>query len=246
MRRTDPRGEHVPETDELATRPWLIGVIACALHREALAVRAALSARRLRWSSVPAGRAAEAWTCVTGDGTLAVVVSGPGAESARQAASFWMPRGRQVVVLGAGAATGLVRPPAVVLDGDARLRIRARQGAPAGMEVVDARVGQVEAAIHSQQAWESLAVAGYAAVSAEVDPWREAAAAVGGQVLACQGIHEQIEAPGRVLVAAGRDDRGWSRLGTLAQPGVRRVREAAAPVVEAASGCAVAAVLGRG
>jgi hypothetical protein len=234
----------VPETQDLATQPWLCGLIACALRRDALAVRGVLGARRLKWSSVPAGRAGEAWTCVTGSGTLAVVVSGPGAEAARQAASFWMPRAREVVVLGAGPATGMVRPPAVVLDGDPRLRFRARDGGAAGVEVVDGRVGHVEMPVRSPQAWESLAGAGYAAVSGELDPWREAAAAVGGTVLACQGIHEQIAAPERVLVAAHRDDRGWARLESMVQPGVRRAREVASGVTVDAARCAVAAVLG--
>lgn len=234
----------MPESNDVATRPWLGGLIACALHREAMAVRTVLGARRLRWSSVPAGRATEAWTCVTGSGTLAVVVSGPGAEAARRAASFWMPRARQLVVLGAGPATGLVHPPAVVLDGDPRLRIRARDGGGAGSDVVDGRVGQVETPIRSAQAWESLAAAGYATVSAELDPWREAAAAVGGTVLVCQGVHQQLGAPERVLAAAAREDRGWARVGSAVQPGVRRVREAAAGVTEAAARCAVAALLG--
>jgi hypothetical protein len=234
----------VPETRDLATQPWLSGLIACGLHREAMAVRGALAARGLRWSSVPAGRAAEAWTCVTGSGTLAVVVSGRGAEPARQAASFWMPRGRQVVVLGAGPSTGLVRPPAVVLEGEPWLRIRAREGATAGVEVLDGRVGHVEAAVHTAQAWESLADAGYASVSAQLDPWREAAAAVGGTVLVCHGVHDQLEVPERLLTAAARDDRGWDRVGALVQPGVRRVRSAAGGVTEAAARCAVAAVLG--
>jgi hypothetical protein len=234
----------VPETDDLANQPWLSGLVACALHREAMAVRAALAARGLKWSSVPAGRAAEAWTCVTGSGTLAVVVSGPGAEAARQAASFWMPRGRQLVVLGTGPATGLVRPPAVVLEGDAWLRIRAREGAPAGVEALDGRIGHVEAPVRSALAWESLAAAGYASVSAQLDPWREAAAAVGATTLACQGVHDQPEAPERLLAAAARDDRGWDRVGALVQPGIRRVRGAAAGVTEAAAQCAVAALEG--
>jgi hypothetical protein len=235
----------VPETQDLATRPWLIGLVSCALHREALAVRAALAERGLKWSSVPAGRATESWTCVTPSGTLAVVVSGPGAERARQAASFWMPRAREVVVVGAGPSTGLVPPPAVVLDGDPRLRIRAREGAPAGVEALDGRVGHVEAHIHSASAWESLAAAGYASVSAQLDPWREAATAVGGTVLVCQGVHDQVEAPERLVAAANRDDGGWGRLETLVQPGVRRLRGLAAGVTEAAARCAVAAVLGR-
>jgi hypothetical protein len=234
----------VPETQDLATRPWLIGLVACALHREAMAVKAVLGERGLKWSSVPAGRASESWTCVTGSGTLAVIVSGPGAERARQAASFWMPRAREVIVLGAGPATGLVRPPAVVLDGDARLRLRAHEGVPAGVEVIDGRVGHVEARVHTAYAWESLATAGYASVSAQLDPWREAAAAVGGTVLVCHGVHDQLEAPERLVAAAARDDGGWGRLETLVQPGVRRLREAAAGVTGAAARCAVAAVLG--
>jgi hypothetical protein len=234
----------VPETEDLATRPWLIGLIACALHREAIAIRTVLGERGLRWSSVPAGRATESWTCVTDSGALAVAVSGAGAERARQAASFWMPRARQLVVLGAGPSTGLVRAPAVVLEGDARLRIRAREGAPAGVEVVDGRVGHVEAPIHSAYAWESLAAAGYASVSAQLDPWREAAAAVDGTFLVCQGVHDQPQAPERLIAAAAADDRGWGRVGTLVKPGVRRLREAAAGVLEAAARCAVAAILG--
>lgn len=235
----------MPETQDLATQPWLCGVVACTLHRDAMAVRTALGARGLRWSSVPAGRAAEAWTCVTDAGTLAVVVSGPGAERARLAASFWMPRGRLVVVLGTGPATGLVRPPAVVLDGDARLRIRAREGAGTSVEVVDGRIGQVEAPIRSAQAWESLAAAGFASVSAELTPWREAAAAVGGVTLVCQGVHEPVAVAERVLVASAHDDRGWARVGGLVQPALRRVREVSAGVGEAAASCAVSAVLGR-
>src|SRR4029077_17697048 len=161
--------------------------------------------------------------------------SGPGAEPARQAASFWMPRGRQVVVLGAGPSTGLVRPPAVVLEGEAWLRIRARGGATAGVEVLDGRVGHVEAAVHTAQAWESLAAAGYASVSAQLDPWREAAAAVGGPVLVCPGVHDQVEAPERLVAAAASDDRGWGQLEALVQPGVRRLREVAAGVTGAAA-----------
>jgi hypothetical protein len=132
----------------------------------------------------------------------------------------------------------------VVLDGDARLRIRAREGAPGGVDVVDGRVGHVEAAIHSAYAWQSLAAAGYAAVNAQLDPWREAVAAVGGTVLVCQGVHDQPDAPQSLVAAAAADDRGWGRVGTLVQPAVRRLREAAAGVTEAAARCAVAAILG--
>src|SRR5207237_466992 len=120
---------------------------------------------------------------------------------------------------------GLVRPPAVVLDGDPRLRLRAGQGVPAGVEVLDGRIGHVEAHVHTGYAWESLAAAGYASVSAQLDPWREAAAAVGGTVLVCHGVHEQVEAPERLVAAAARDDRGWGQLEALVQPGVRRLRE---------------------
>jgi hypothetical protein len=238
----------VPDPDDLATRPWLLGLVACALHREALAVRAALRVRGLRWSSVPAGRAAQAWTCVTDAGTLAVVVSGPGAERARQAASFWMPRSRELVLVGAGPGSGLVRAPAVVLDGDPRLRGRARAGAGHGVDVVDGRVGHVEAAVRTAQAWQSLAGAGYAAVSAQLRPWAEAAAAVGGTMLVCQGVRVDLELPERVLAAAADDVTAWSRLAHRLSPrhrGARRRLEAAsAPVLDAAAGCAVAALLG--
>ena len=63
-------------------------------------------------------------------------------------------------------------------------------------------------------------------------------------VLVCQGVHDQLEVAERLLTAAARDDRGWDRVGTLVQPGIRRVRGAAAAVTEAAAHCAVAAVLG--
>jgi hypothetical protein len=239
----------VPDPEDLATRPWLRGLVACALHHEAMAVRGALHARGLRWSSVPAGEAVEAWTCVTDAGTLAVVVSGPGAERARAAASFWMPRSRELVVVGAGRGTGLVRPPAVVLDGDARLRRRAESGASPAVEVIGGRVGHVEAPVRSAQAWESLAAAGYAAVTSQLQPWREAAAAVGAPMLVCQGVPagaEASEAPGAGDQEAGHGGRaGLARL-LPGRRGAHRLPGAAtAAVLEAAAACATAALLGR-
>src|SRR5258708_1697129 len=81
-------------------------------------VPAALTARGLTTRSVPSGRAKLAWTCVEGDLTLAIAVSGHGAEAARLAAGFWMPRARRVISLGLAAETGLVSPPALVMAGD--------------------------------------------------------------------------------------------------------------------------------
>jgi hypothetical protein len=91
----------------MSADPWLSGLLACPLGVDADAVRAALHARGLKTRSVPAGRAKGAWTCVTDRGTLAVIISGKGAEAARQAASFWMPRARWVVLAQAGPGTGL-------------------------------------------------------------------------------------------------------------------------------------------
>jgi hypothetical protein len=237
----------VPAPPDQATRPWLLGVVACAVHREAVAVREVLRARELTWSSVPAGDAAEAWTCVTGAGTLAVVVSGPGAARARAAASFWMPRSRDLVVLGAGRGTGQVPPPAVVLDGDSRLRQRARSGAGTAVEVADGRTGHVDAPVRTPQAWESLAAAGYAAVTPQLRPWREAAAAVGASVLVCHGIRAGADIPGEP--DAGEAATGaWARLSSLLQPGARDIRRdldaSTVAVLEAAAACAVAALLG--
>jgi hypothetical protein len=237
----------VPATQDLATRPWLRGLVACAVHREAIAVREALRARGLGWSSVPAGQAAEAWTCVTDAGTLAVVVSGPGAAKARAAASFWMPRSRELVVLGTGRGTGLVPPPAVVLDGDSRLRLRARAGASRAAEVADGRVGHVEAPVRTSQAWQSLAAAGYAAVTPQLQPWREAAAAMGAAVLVCHGVRAGAETGGDPDTPEAAASGAWARLSSLLRPGgrdARRVLDAsAAAVLEAAAACAAASLL---
>src|SRR5260370_241976 len=79
------------------TAPWLTGLIACATAPEAATVREALAGHGLSMRSVPSGRAKLAWTCVGGDTTLAIVVSGRGTDAARLAAGFWMPRARTVI-----------------------------------------------------------------------------------------------------------------------------------------------------
>jgi hypothetical protein len=232
------------------TEPWLSGLLACSLSIDADAVRAALHARGLKTRSVPGGRAKGAWTCVTDRGTFAVVVSGRGAEAARQAASFWMPRARWLVLATAGPGTGMAQPGRVVLDGDAELQTLAARGAPAGTTTERARVATVTEAVIGQAARHTLQEAGYAAWDPTADTWRQAATAVGGVMLICHAILP--EASNRTLaqdVSDGATGRPWWRQVLAAMsPAIRRRQQEADQVhrraIDSAAACAVAALLG--
>lgn len=239
----------------MSSDPWLSGLLACALAADADAVRQALHARGLKTRSVPAGRAKGAWTCVTDRGTLAVVTTGRGAEATRQAASFWMPRARWLVLAGAGPGTSLATQGTVLLDGDAELRALATRAANQAQPPITTTAGRVAAvpdAVLGPAARDTLAASGYAAWDPNVDAWRRAASAIGGVTLVCQGI--TTTAPDREHdlhqdVPEGATGRPWWRT-TLqsmlpsqrqqSQQADRRHREA----VSKAARCAVAALLG--
>jgi hypothetical protein len=232
------------------TEPWLSGLLACSLTVDAESIRAALHARGLKTRSVPAGRAKAAWTCVTDRGTFAVVVSGRGAQAARQAASFWMPRARWLVLATAGPGTGLTPPGTVILDGDHDLATLARRGAPPGTTVDQAGVATVTEAAIGQAARDTLQAAGFAAWDPNVDTWRQAARAVGGVTLVCHGITPETQA--RTLaqdVPNGATGRPWWRQALAAlSPQTRRQQqradEAHHKAIDNAARCAVAALLG--
>ena len=176
-----------------ADRPsWLAGLITVGLTLEAATVREALRARGLRWRSVPNGPAKAAWTCATGSGTIAIVVSGRGPDAARRSAAFWAPRTRAIAVGGAATATGLLSPSATVVEGDTAMVAAAQaQASRQGIEAVTGSIATVSANSLSLQARASLAAAGYAAADGESDPWRRAAAALGMPVLTCRGLIDQ-------------------------------------------------------
>jgi hypothetical protein len=236
----------------VSSDPWLSGLLACSLTADAEEIRAALRARGLKTRSVPAGRAKGAWTCVTDRGTLAVVVSGRGAQAARDAASFWMPRARWLVLTGGAPGTGLVERNAVVLDGPDDLATAATIGAPKQARPVKGRVATVAEPVLSAAARATLAESGFAAWDPAVDTWRQAVTAMGGVALVCVGITTTRPDEERDLLqdvpdgAAGRP--WWRRSLALVWPNTRaaqreadqRHREAA----QAAAACAVAALLG--
>jgi hypothetical protein len=232
--------------------PWLSGLLACSLSIDAEAVRAALHARGLKTRSVPAGRAKGAWTCVTDRGTLAVVMSGKGVEAARQAASFWMPRARWLVLAEAGPGTGLASAGTVVLDGDHDLRVLAARGAPPTTNTEEARIAAVTEPVLGQAARDTLTASGFAAWDANVDAWRQAATAMGGVTLVCHGITTTQPDTERDLqqdVPDGATGRPWWRVAlAFALPAQRKARHTAdrrhAEAVRAAAACAVAALLG--
>ena len=241
------------------TEPWLSGLLACALNVDADELRRALHRRGLRTRSVPAGRAKAAWTCVTDRGTLAIVVAGRGAEAARQAASFWMPRARWLALATAGPGTGAAEPPhtdtqpTVVLDGDPELAVLAARGAPPGTGTVTARIAAVSEAALGPTARATLSEAGFAAWEPSVDTWRQAATAVGGVVLICHAIlgGAGVDARPTLLqqVPDGATARPWWRaaLATLSGSARRHHQQQEAEyrqAVRRAAECAVAALLG--
>jgi hypothetical protein len=191
---------------------------------------------------------------VTDRGTLAVVVSGRGAEAARAAASYWMPRARWLALAGAGPGTGLVDPGTVVLDGDPDLQTLAARGAPPGIPTERAKVATVAEATLGEAARATLASSGFAAWDAHVDTWRQAAQAMGGVTIVCHGItstaatssaHRDLQAD----VRPGGTGRTWWRTALAwVSPATRREQRAADDqhhaAVRAAAACAVAALLG--
>ncbi len=239
----------------MSSDPWLSGLVACALHQDAEAVRAVLHARGLKTRSVPAGRAKLAWTCVTDRGTLAVVVGGKGDEASRQAASFWMPRARWLVFAGAGPGTGMAEPGTVVLDGERDMAILAAGAAPApDGKTLTGRVAAVAEPVLGQASRDTLKAAGFAAWDPNVDVWRDAAAAMGGVTLVCLGITTNDPEHDRDLlrdVPDGATGRPWWRtaLGYVA-PSLRRTQREADrrhhEAIRAAAACAVAGLLGPG
>jgi hypothetical protein len=234
-----------------ATEPWLSGLVACPLTADAEAVRAILHARGLKTRSIPSGRAKGAWTCVTDRGTLAVVVGGMGQDANRDAASFWMPRARWLVLVTAGPGTGTTEPGTVVLDGDRELAVLAARGAPQGTTAT-AKIAGVAEPVLGPASRATLADQGYAAWDPNVDAWRQAAAAVSGAALVCQGITTVDPERDRDLlrdVPDGATGRPWWQTAlALINPSTRRRQKASdkrhADAVNAAARCAVAALLG--
>jgi len=239
----------------MSSDPWLSGLLACSLADDAEAVRQALHARGLKTRSVPAGRAKGAWTCVTDRGTLAVVISGRGADAARQAASFWMPRARWLVLAGAGPGTGLAAEGTVILDGDHDLTALASRGAQQAQPPITTSTGKVAAvpdAVLGPAARDTLAASGYAAWDPNVDAWRRAASAMGGVTLVCQGVtttRPDQEHDLQQDVPDGATGRPWWRATLRAllrsqRNGARQADRRHHDAVTAAARCAVAALLG--
>jgi hypothetical protein len=235
------------------TEPWLSGLLACSLSADAEQLRAALHARGLKTRSVPAGRAKAAWTCVTDRGTFAVVVSGRGAEAARQAASFWMPRARWLALVTAGPATTTTQPTTaqttVILDGDPELAILAQRGAPPDTTTQQAKVAAVRDAALGPAARQTLHEAGYAAWDPGVDTWRLAAQAVGGIVLIAHAVIPDTAPSLTGDIPDGATGRPWWRAVQAAlSPTTRRKHheadEAHEQAIRRAAHCAVAALLG--
>lgn len=211
--------------------PWLVGLIACPTALEVAAVRDALTERGLRTRSVPSGRAKLSWTCVAGGSTLALVVTGRGAEGARQGASFWMPRSRRVVSLGAALTTGLVDPPAIVIEGDetlvGRVRTRERVDDP---PLVPGRIAATESMELGPAAEASLSAAGYAAAAPEHAVWAQAAGMVSGRALALAALTGLPPLP-PALAQLDRTDRATRpplrmALALARHPGARRLLQA--------------------
>jgi hypothetical protein len=232
------------------TEPWLSGLLACPLSADAEQLRAALHARGLKTRSVPAGRAKAAWTCVTDRGILAVVVSGRGQEAARQAASYWMPRARWLVLAEAGPGTDADQPPnTVVLDGDQELAILARRGAPEDTATTQARVAAVSDAALGLTARQTLHQAGFAAWDPGVDAWRQAAQAMGGVTLICHAVTPPTAPSLTAEIPDGATARPWWRVAAATLSGKVREQQRAADeahkqAVARAARCAVAALLG--
>jgi len=234
---------------------WLAGLIAVGLSLEAAALKDALRARGLSWRSVPAGPARAAWTCATGGGTIAVVLSGRGPEAARRSAAFWSPRTRAIAVGGTAAATGLVSVPAVVVEGDSPLVAAALgQASRQGIEATAGRIATVSATSLSPQACASLAAAGFAAADGESGPWRQAAATLDLPLLACRGVVDRSVSVAETssLIPPGRSSRSRWRTAALLlrHPRVRTALRHHDQVVTAAArpalACALAALIGPG
>jgi hypothetical protein len=234
------------------TEPWLSGLLACSLTVDAAQLRAALHARGLRTRSVPAGRAKAAWTCVTDRGTFAVVVSGRGADAARQAASFWMPRARWLALATAGPSTTQTQQGAnstVILDGDPELAILAQRGAPPGTVTQEGRVAAVRDAALGPAARQTLHEAGFAAWDPGVDTWRQAARAVGGIVLIAHAVIPDSTPSLIAGIPDGATGRPWWRTAQAALSRTTRRRhdeadQAYEQAIRGAAHCAVAALLG--
>jgi hypothetical protein len=232
------------------TEPWLSGLLVCSLSADAEQLRAALHARGLKTRSVPAGRAKAAWTCVTDRGTLAVVTSGRGAEAARQAASFWMPRARWLAVAEAGpATTNDTQPNEVILDGDHDLAILARRGAPPDTPTREARIAAVRDATLGPAARQTLHEAGFAAWDPNVDTWRQAAQAVGGVLIICHAVTPDHTPSLNQDIQDGATTRPWwltalALLSPTQKARQRQADEAHQQAITRAARCAVAALLG--
>ena len=235
----------------MSSDPWLSGLLACSLTQDAEAIRAALHARGLKTRSVPTGRAKGAWTCVTDRGTLAVVTGGMGPDSARAAASFWMPRARWLVYACAGPGTGTADPGTTVLDGPHDLAVLAARGAPPDA-TTQAKVAAVTEPVLGPSARATLADSGYAAWDPSVAPWREACQAVGGVTLVCQGITTTDPERDRDLLQDVKDGATgrpwWRKAAAYALPSTRRTQRQAderhKQAIQQAARCAVAALLG--
>ncbi len=231
------------------TEPWLTGLLACALSADAEQLRAALHARGLKTRSVPAGRAKAAWTCVTDRGTLAVVATGRGAQAAREAASFWMPRARWLLLAEAGPATADQPENTVILDGDPELALLAERGAPEDTQATRGRVANVSEPRLGPTARDTLAHAGFSAWDPNVDTWRQAVQAIGGVLLVCHAVVPDSVPSLATDIPEGATGRPWYRTAAaLLSPSERRRQqqadEAHKQAIARAARCAVAALLG--
>jgi hypothetical protein len=235
-------------------RPWLEALVAVTTRLEADAVRAELKGRGMAVRSIPTGGAQAVWNAVgAGERTVAVVLSVAGTESTRVSARFWAPHARLLLSLGSSSGTGLIPPPALLLDGDPGLAARARTAlAPGDPAVIAGRVGSVDAAAAGAAARASLAAAGLAAVDGATETWREAGRRVGVPTLAVHALRpapvlaerlERLEPPGAVARSRWR-----TALALVRHPGDRALLRSAdaarRAAAQPAARCAVAACLG--
>lgn len=178
-------------------------------------MRRALAERRPAPRSVPAGRARAAWTWVTEAVSVAICVSGRGGEAARDAASFWAHRAAAVVLLGAGGGTGLVEPPAILVDGAGVLAARLGAAAATVPGAPAIRAGRIVSVLHpptTEEARASLRLSGIAAVDGEAEAWRLEAGRLGISVLAVRALTAGTSQPFRLERLLRPGSAGWPPL----------------------------------
>jgi hypothetical protein len=143
-------------------------------------------------------------------------------------------------------------PGTVVLDGEHDMAVLAARGAAPNARTFNGRVAAVAEPVLGEAARATLSNSGYAAWDPNVGAWREAAAAMGGVTLVCQGVttNDPVHQPDLLRdIPEGATARPWWRTAPrLVLPASRSSQHEAdrrhADAVAAAARCAVAALLG--